>query len=102
MRPPPQSNYPPQRVPAPDNGARLDIRKQQGGISPMAPRQLAPTLQSLPPMLHSSFLMPLCSCSKGARGDRKSTRLNASHYCPSRMPPSAWNKKDHKSLTHTP
>src|SRR3546814_20975523 len=55
-RRPPQSNYPPQRVPAPDNGARLDIRKQQGGISPMAPRQLAPTLQSLPPMLHSSFL----------------------------------------------
>src|SRR3990170_6174371 len=41
------------------HGSRLDIRKQQGGISPMAPRQLAPTLQSLPPMLHSSFLMPL-------------------------------------------
>ncbi len=58
-RRPPQSNYPPQRVPAPDNGAWLDIRKQQGGISPMAPRQLAPSLQSLPPMLHSSFLMPL-------------------------------------------
>src|SRR4028119_23270 len=30
---PPQSNYPPQRVPAPDDGARLDCRKQQGGIS---------------------------------------------------------------------
>ena len=67
-RRPPQSNYPPQRVPAPDNGARLDIRKQQGGISPMAPLRLAPKFQSLPPMLHSSFLMPLWSCSKGARG----------------------------------
>ena len=41
------------------HGSRLDIKKQQGGISPMAPHQLAPVLQSLPPMLHSSFLMPL-------------------------------------------
>src|SRR3546814_15158083 len=24
------------------------------------------------------------------QGDRKSTRLNSSHYCASRMPPSAW------------
>jgi hypothetical protein len=41
------------------HGSGLDIRKQQGGISPMAPHRLAPMLQSLPPMLHSSFLMPL-------------------------------------------
>ncbi len=41
------------------HGPGLDIRKQQGGISPMAPHRLAPMLQSLPPMLHSSFLMPL-------------------------------------------
>src|SRR6187551_2890017 len=41
------------------HGSRLDIRKQQGGISPMAPPDLATWLQSLPPMLHSSFLMPL-------------------------------------------
>lgn len=41
------------------HGSKLDIRKQQGGISPMAPHQLAPMLRSLPPMLHSSFLMPL-------------------------------------------
>src|SRR3546814_6161623 len=26
-------------------------------------------------------------------GDRKSTRLNSSHYCASRMPSSAWKKK---------
>src|SRR3546814_3481077 len=37
------------------HGRRLDIRKQQGGISPMAPRELAPSLQRLPPMLHSYF-----------------------------------------------
>src|SRR3546814_2755838 len=27
-----------------------------------------------------------------AAGDRKSTRLNSSHYCASRRPSSAWNK----------
>src|SRR3546814_17686355 len=41
------------------HGSRLDIRNKQGGISPMAPHRLAPLLQSLPPMLHSLFLMPL-------------------------------------------
>src|SRR3546814_10249970 len=29
-----------------------------------------------------------------ARGDRKSTRLNSSHYCASRMPSSAYKKKN--------
>src|SRR3546814_7269567 len=29
-------------------------------------------------------------------GDRKSTRLNSSHYCASRMPSSAQKKKKHK------
>src|SRR3546814_3180414 len=28
-------------------------------------------------------------------GDRKSTRLNSSHQCASRMPYSAWTKKQH-------
>src|SRR4029078_11595625 len=32
---PPQSNSPPCRVPTPDHGARLDIRNQKGGISPV-------------------------------------------------------------------
>src|SRR4029078_4881946 len=56
---PPQSNSPPQRVPAPDNGARLDSRKQQGGISQVTPPKLAPGLQSLPPILHNCFPLPL-------------------------------------------
>ena len=34
----------------------------------MPPRQLAPALQRLPPILHKSSLAPLQSCSKGARG----------------------------------
>ena len=41
------------------HGTRLDSRQQQGGISPMAPHQLAPMLHSLPPMLHSSCPLPL-------------------------------------------
>ena len=47
---------------------RLDIRNIQGGISRMPPCELTPALQRLPPILHSTFLMPLQSCSKGARG----------------------------------
>ena len=67
-RRPPQSNYPPCRVPDPDNGPRLDIRTHKGGISRVAPRRLAPTYHSLPPILHINPLIPLQSCSKGARG----------------------------------
>jgi hypothetical protein len=50
------------------HGARLDIRNTQGGISRTPPCELTPTLQRLPPILHSTSLMPLQSCSKGARG----------------------------------
>ena len=50
------------------HGSWLDIREQKGGISRVTPRQLAPTLQSLPPILHIYPLIPLQSCSKGARG----------------------------------
>ena len=50
------------------HGPRLDIKEQKGGISRMAPHQLAPVLQSLPPILHIHSLMPLRSYSKGARG----------------------------------
>ena len=53
---------------APVQGSRLDTRKQKGGISRMAPHRLAPMLQSLPPILHIHSLVPLQSCSKGARG----------------------------------
>ena len=49
-------------------GTRLDTRTQKGGISRLPPRQLAPTLQRLPPILHIHPLVPLQSCSKGARG----------------------------------
>ena len=50
------------------HGSRLDISDDKGGISPTAPPELAPGFQSLPPILHMSTLIPLQSCSKGARG----------------------------------
>src|SRR5271155_4137766 len=49
-------------------GPRLDIREQKGGISRVPPARLAPDLHRLPPILHIHPLMPLQSCSKGARG----------------------------------
>ena len=49
-------------------GPRLDIKNRKGGISRMAPHRLAPMLHSLPPILHIELLIPLQSCSKGARG----------------------------------
>src|ERR1700719_801425 len=49
-------------------GSRLDVSNHQGGISRMAPRELAPSLPRLPPILHIWSLTPLQSCSKGARG----------------------------------
>ena len=58
-RRPPQSNYPPYTVPDPDNGPRLDIHDDKGGISRMAPRRLASPLQSLPPILHMPTRMPV-------------------------------------------
>ena len=50
------------------HGSRLDAHDYKGGISRVAPRELAPSLQSLPPILHISSSAPLQSCSKGARG----------------------------------
>src|SRR5258708_1891998 len=67
-RRPPQSNYPPCRVPDPGNGPRLDAREDKGGISRLPPPRLAPGLHRLPPILHMNSLTPLQSCSKGARG----------------------------------
>ena len=48
--------------------SRLDIRDQKGGISRLLPSELAPGFHKLPPILHIQSLIPLQSCSKGARG----------------------------------
>src|SRR3990170_4099642 len=61
----PQLNYPPDTVPNPDQGPRLDTRIQQSGISTMAPQTLACQLHSLPPILHNRTQIPMSSYSKG-------------------------------------
>ena len=68
LRRPPQSNYPPDAVPDPDYGPRLESRHEKGGISRLTPHWLAPMLQSLPPILHKSYQNPTSSYSKGPRG----------------------------------
>ena len=50
------------------HGRRLDFQTNQGGISRMTPHQLAPTLHSLPPILHKPIQKTMSSYSKGARG----------------------------------
>ena len=67
-RRPPQSNCLPCTVPDPDQGPRLEPQRHQGGISTLAPRQLASPLHSLPPILHKSRQSPMQSYSKGSWG----------------------------------
>lgn len=67
-RRPPQSNCPPCTVPDPDYGPRLEPQTNQGGISRLAPRKLAFTLQSLPPILHRPVHSSIQSYSKGSWG----------------------------------
>ena len=58
-RRPPQSNCLPYTVPNPDHGSRLEPQQHQGGISRLAPQQLALLLQSLPPILHKCCQSPM-------------------------------------------
>ena len=46
----------------------LEIKHIQGGISRTAPQKLALSLQSLPPILHKTYLSPIPAYSKGSRG----------------------------------
>ena len=50
------------------HGSELDIKQVQGGISRLAPRELASPSQSLPPILHKTCLMPIPAYSKGSWG----------------------------------
>ncbi len=50
------------------HGPRLELQYDKGGISPVAPHRLTPTLQSLPPILHIPDQNSLLGYSKGARG----------------------------------
>jgi hypothetical protein len=48
--------------------SRLEPKNRKGGISRLTPLELAPQLQSLPPILHKQFLDSVQSYSKGAQG----------------------------------
>ena len=67
-RRPPQSNYPPDTVPHPDNGVGLDLQLAEGGIPRVTPPKLASRLHSLPPILYTTNQRSMSSCSKGSRG----------------------------------
>ena len=67
-RRPPQSNYPPGTVRAPDHGRALGSRHDEGGIPRSPPRGLAPPLRGLLPILYATRRRPMPSCSKGSRG----------------------------------
>ena len=58
------------------HGPGLEPQSNEGGISPLAPRRLAPTLQSLPPILHTRHRSSLPACSKGARGLSVQSRVS--------------------------
>src|SRR4029077_7781895 len=67
-RRPPQSNCPPDTVPRPDHGSRLETKSSKGGISTLAPPKLALQFHSLPPILHMLNPNPISGCSKAPRG----------------------------------
>ena len=67
-RRPPQSNCLPCTVPDPDNGPRLESQTNQGGISRLAPAELASRFQRLPPILHRPVQNSMQSYSKGSWG----------------------------------
>ena len=58
------------------HGARLEFRHHKGGISRLAPRELALPLQSLPPILHMRCQNPIPGYSKGARGLSVQSRVS--------------------------
>ncbi len=53
---------------SPIQGTRLDLKLHQGGISTLAPADLAAHHQSLPPILHKRNLKPLSRYSEGSWG----------------------------------
>ena len=67
-RRPPQSNYPPGTVRAPDHGRALGCRNGEGSIPRAPPRGLASPLRRLLPILYTPNQQPMPSCSKGSRG----------------------------------
>ena len=91
-RRPPQSNYPPDTVPEPDNGSRLETQRFKGRI---------PRLNQIEPKLYSQFLRPiLCinrrvsisSYSKAPRGLSVLSRVTCI-FTGIKISPSLWSRQ---------
>ena len=67
-RRPPQSNSPPDIVPQPGHGCRLEIQYRKGGIPTVTPYRLASIVLSLPPILYMQYRIPVSSWSKAPWG----------------------------------
>ena len=67
-RRPPQSNCPPDTVPAQDNCCKLELRQQKSGIPTAPPARLASCLLRLPPILYICCQNPISGYSKALRG----------------------------------
>ena len=67
-RRPPQSNCPPDTVPIPDHGTRLEAQHYKGGIPTATPPRLTPWSHSHPPILYMQCRTPISSCSKAPWG----------------------------------
>ena len=91
-RRPPQSNYPPGTVPPPDQGRGLGCQNVEGGIPRVAPRGLAPSVQSLPPILYTTDRQPMPSCSKGSRGLSVLPRVSRI-FTTSAISPGPWSRQ---------
>src|SRR5574344_19104 len=67
-RRPPQSNRPPNIVPAPASRRGLEISFIKVGISPLTLRSLRATHHRLPTILHMINKIPILSYGEGSRG----------------------------------
>ena len=69
--------------------AGLDTKQTKGGISTTAPQRLATPLQSLPPILHIVYPVPMLSCSKGSWGLSVPLRVHGI-FTVTTISPSSW------------
>ena len=74
------------------HGSRLDIQQPKAGISRVAPRGLAPPLQSLPAILHMNGRMPMSGYSKGAQGLSVQMRVSGI-FTAATVSPSSWRRQ---------
>ena len=91
-RRPPQSNYPPGTVPAPDRGCGLGRRRGGGGIPRATPPGLASRVRRLPPILYAPRWRPMPSCSEGSRGLSVLPRVSRI-FTTSAISPGPWSRQ---------